>query len=94
MLVGQGTAIAGETNPAGGLPSVFTDLTGTSASRYIGITVDNGDGTFNGSDFEITPRQQITSTGFSFRAKTAESLATGRLASGSAPVILSAAAAQ
>jgi len=88
VLVGQGSAIAGETNPGGGLPAVFTDLTGGSANRFLGITVDNGDGSFNASDFEITPRQQITSTGFAFRAKTAEGLATGGLASASAPVHL------
>lgn len=56
----------------GDLSTVFAG-----GDRYIGITVDNGDGTLNGSDAEITPRARITSTAFAFRAKTADSIASG-----------------
>lgn len=63
-----GTA-AGESRPA--VDTVFAG----SGERYIGLTVDNGDNTINGSDTEIAPRQRITSTAFALRAKTADRVA-------------------
>ncbi|MES2705816.1 MAG: tail fiber domain-containing protein [Verrucomicrobiota bacterium] len=83
----QGIAVAGEANPAS-FASVFTNLTGTSAARYLSIMVDNGNDSWGAEDVEVTPRQQITPTGFAFRAKVAESLASGGIASILAPLQL------
>jgi hypothetical protein len=74
VLLGQGIAAtgtaAGESRPA--IDAVFTS---GSASRYLEITVDNGDNTITAADVPITPRQQITTTAYSFRARTADSIA-------------------
>ena len=64
-----GTA-AGESRPNIG------SVVATGGERYIGLTVDNGDNTINGSDTEIAPRQRITSTAFALRAETADRVAT------------------
>lgn len=87
VLIGdlQGAAVAGEPNPAS-FANVFTDLTAGNATRFLGVMVDNGNGTWGAEDLEISPRQQVTSTGFAFRAKVAESLATGGVASSAAPL--------
>lgn len=74
VLLGQGIAAtgtaAGESRPA--IDAVFTS---GSASRYLEITVDNGDNSITAADVPITPRQQITTTAYSFRARTADSIA-------------------
>jgi len=74
VLLGQGIAAtgtaAGESRPA--IDSVFTSGT---PSRFLEITVDNGDNSITEADVPITPRQQITTTAFSFRARTADSIA-------------------
>lgn len=74
VLLGQGIAAtgtaAGESRPA--IDAVFTS---GSASRYLEITVDNGDNAITAADVPITPRQQITTTAYSFRARTADSIA-------------------
>lgn len=72
VLLGQGIAFQSEARPA--LDTVFTS---SGTGRYLQITVDNGDGTINGSDAAITPRQQITSTAYSFRARSADTVASG-----------------
>lgn len=73
VLLGNGIAAPSPDNTLhGDLIAVFA-----AENRYIGITVDNGDGTLNASDAEITPRARITSTAFAFRAKTADSIASG-----------------
>lgn len=72
VLIGQGIAFQSEPKPA--LDTVFTSA-GT--NRYLEITVDNGDSTINASDAAITPRQQITSTAYAFRARSAETVASG-----------------
>lgn len=84
----QGSAVPTEAN-AGNFSSVFTNLTGVSAARYLGITVDNGNNTWGAEDVEVTPRQQLTPTAFSFRTLVAESLVSGNLASAQAPLHLS-----
>jgi len=56
------------------LESVFTTA---GILRYVEIVVDNGDGTLNNSDGAIAPRQQITSTAYSFRARSADTIASG-----------------
>jgi hypothetical protein len=74
VLLGQGIdatgTAAGESRPA--IDAVFSS---GSASRFLEITVDNGDNSITAADVAITPRQQITTTAYSFRAKTADSIA-------------------
>lgn len=65
VLLGLGSAVAAETFVSS-LDTVFTG-----AARYLGVTVDGGSGTF-ASDPEISPRQQIVTTPYAFRAKLAE----------------------
>jgi hypothetical protein len=72
VLLGQGIQFGSE--PHDSLLEVFGE---GATDRYVAITVDNGDGTLNGSDFAIAPRQRITSTAYSFRAGTADSIASG-----------------
>lgn len=56
------------------LDTVFTS---TGVQRFVEIVVDNADQVLNTSDVPITPRQQITSTAYSFRARSADTIATG-----------------
>ncbi len=74
VLLGQGIAatggIAGESRPA--LDTVFTS---SGVSRFLEVIVDNGDGAINGSDSPISPRQQLTSTAYAFRARAADTIA-------------------
>ena len=58
------------------LSTVFADgaYGTTGADRYLEIVVDDGSGTFDANDKPITPRQQITSTGFAFQARYADEL--------------------
>ncbi len=75
VLLGLGIVFGSEPRPA--LDTVFT------GDRYLEITVDNGDGNINGSDTPILPRQRITSTAYSFRAKTADSVVAGSIGTAS-----------
>lgn len=82
VLLGQGInatgTAAGELRPA--LDTVFTSFAGfgpNGATRFLGVTVDNGDATINASDVEISPRQQITSTAYCFRARAADTITAG-----------------
>lgn len=74
VLLGQGIAATGtassEIRPP--LESVF--ISG-SANRYLELTLDNGDNAITAADVPIAPRQQITTTAYSFRAKSADSIA-------------------
>ncbi len=65
VLIGAGAAVGTEPKPV--LDTVFNG-----SERYLGVTVDDGT---TASDTEISPRQQMTSTAFAFRAKVAEALA-------------------
>ena len=77
VLLGNGINPTGtastESRPA--LDTVFTPSTAT--SRFLEITVDNGDNAINASDVPISPRQQITSTAFALHAKVADGIASG-----------------
>lgn len=64
VLVGVGGVVGSELKPA--LDTVFTG-----AQRFLGVTVDDGNA---GADLEISPRQQIATTPFAYRAKVAETL--------------------
>jgi hypothetical protein len=74
VLLGQGIAATGtassESRPA--IESVFTS---GSANRYLELTLDNGDNAITAADVPIAPRQQITTTAYSFRARSADSIA-------------------
>jgi microcystin-dependent protein len=63
-------------DPAVPLSSVFADgaYGTTGADRYLEIVVEDGSGTFDANDKPITPRQQITSTGYAFHARYADEL--------------------
>lgn len=73
VLIGSGTAISTESSNA------FSTLSAAvfgGATRYLGVTIDDGDGNpFN--DPELSPRQQIVGTPFAFRAQVAEAVAAG-----------------
>jgi len=82
VLIGGGAAVSGEANAVTPFASVF----GQSSAVYLGITVDDGNaGTV---DAEISPRQQLVTGAFAFRATVAESvdnlaITTGMLATSS-----------
>ena len=77
VLIGQGVVTAGTTlgfaETTKGLPTVkIGDLAVFGGStRYLGVTIDDGTVAV---DNEITPRQQIVSSAYAFRAKYAEQL--------------------
>ncbi len=73
VLLGTGTAITGETN-LNPLNAIFI-----SKDRYLGVTIDDG---VAPAESEITPRQQLVTTAFAFRAKVAESVASNAVTSG------------
>jgi len=72
VLLGQGIQFLSESHAS--LLTVFGE---GATDRYLEITVDNGDDTLNASDLPIAPRQRITSTAYSFRAGTADAIASG-----------------
>ena len=76
VLLGAGTTATGtaasESRPA--LDTVFTSGT---ATRYIEIMVDNGDGSITATDTPISPRQAITTAAFTFHALVADGIASG-----------------
>jgi len=75
VLIGTGAATAntplGYSETAKGPPTVkISDVFG-GASRYLGVTIDDGSAAV---DNEISPRQQIVSGAFALRSKVAESV--------------------
>jgi hypothetical protein len=64
VLIGGGTAVLNEANTGS-----FAEVFGKSISVYLSITVDDGS---SAADPEISPRQQIVTTAFAFRATVAE----------------------
>lgn len=75
VLVGAGNAVTvvplGFSETAKGPPTVNISNVFDGNTRYLGVAVDNGSGVFT----EITPRQQIVSSAFAFRARLAETIA-------------------
>lgn len=81
VLVGVGNAVTstflGFSESPKGPPTVSISNVFDGSARFLGVAVDNGAGVFT----EITPRQQIVSSAFTFRAKLAESLAANAVTS-------------
>eukprot|EP01035_Chromulina_nebulosa_P033073 gene33073-44264_t len=77
VLIGQGTAVSG--TPLGYSESAKGPSTTTIASaavfggatRYLGVTIDDGTGA---ADPEVSPRQQLVTSAYAFRAKYAETV--------------------
>jgi hypothetical protein len=81
VLLGQGivASVSGVNEVRPALDAVFTTLASASnpPGRYLEIMVDEGGGTIDNNDVPISPRQQLTTNAYSFRAKSADSIATG-----------------
>ena len=76
VLIGQGTAVANETDKGKPTRTIDSSTVFGGATRYLGVTVDDGTAA---ADPEISPRQQLVSTAYAFRAKYAESVGTAGL---------------
>ena len=77
VLLGSGTGVAGAPGPGAPATAPYISLDSImSGDIYLGITVDDGT---PAADAEITPRQQIVSAAYAFRAKLAEGLVDGAL---------------
>jgi microcystin-dependent protein len=77
VLVGAGTGISGLPGPSAPATAPYIALSSIMTGNvYLGITVDDGT---TAADPEITPRQQIVSAAYAFRAKFAEGLLDGAL---------------
>ena len=77
VLIGQGAAVSGtplgysETAKGPTTVTVATASVFGGASRFLGVTIDDGTGA---ADPEVSPRQQLVTSAFAFRAKYAESV--------------------
>lgn len=71
VLVGQGLQVGTEPKPA--FDTVFNG-----AQRFLGVTVDDGTAAV---DPEIAPRQQLVTSAFAFRARTAEGVTANAITS-------------
>jgi microcystin-dependent protein len=80
-LLGQGIDASYNGVTESPRPAVDTVFTSAGDTRYLEVLVDNGDGTLNPTDTPISPRQRLTSTAYSFRAKFADTLADGAVGS-------------
>ncbi len=67
VILGEGTAITGENNPAGGLPAVFAGP--TADARYLELTV-----TMSGNPVVIQPRLRLLPAPYAFLASQATQL--------------------
>jgi hypothetical protein len=77
VILGQGVAVAGTplgySESAKGTPTVLISSPTTfgGATRYLGVTVDDGS---TAADPEASPRQQLVTSAYAFRAKYAETV--------------------
>ena len=76
VLLGAGIDPTG-TAAAESRPALDTVFAADGTDRFLEIMVDDGNNTIEAGDQPISPRQQITSTGYAFRAKFADNVATG-----------------
>jgi formylglycine-generating enzyme required for sulfatase activity len=76
VLIGQGRATVGTplgySETAKGPPELQVNTVFTSASCYLGVTIDDGTAAV---DNEVSPRQQLASSAYVLRAKVADGLA-------------------
>ena len=78
VILGQGVAVSGTplgySESAKGTPTVLISSPTTfgGATRYLGVTVD--DGSSETADPEASPRQQLVTSAYAFRAKYAETV--------------------
>jgi Phage Tail Collar Domain len=78
VLLGNGTGVSGFKGPSAPATTPYITLQSVmNGNLYLGITVDDGTAA---ADVEITPRQQIVSAAYAFRAKIAEGLPDGNIA--------------
>lgn len=72
VLLGNGTGVSGLAGPSAPANTPFITLSSIfTGTVYLGVTVDDGT---SAADPEISPRQQIVSAAYAFRAKVAEGL--------------------
>jgi len=77
VLLGNGTGVSGLRGPSAPASTPFISLASVmKGDIYLGVTIDDGT---PAADPEITPRQQIVSAAFAYRAKVAEGLIDGSL---------------
>lgn len=77
VLLGNGTGVSGFPGPSAPATTPYVTLPAIMTGNvYLGVTVDDGTAA---ADPEITPRQQIVSAAYAFRAKVAETLLDGSL---------------
>ncbi len=78
VLIGQGTAVSGtplgysETAKGPSTTTIASASVFAGANRFLGITIDDGNSAT--TDPEVTPRQQLVTSAYAFRAKYAESV--------------------
>jgi hypothetical protein len=72
VLIGNGAAVEGEARAVATVAEVFAYK-----EVFLGITVDDGNSAT--TEAEISPRQQLVSTAFAFRASVAESVDNGAI---------------
>ena len=79
VLIGAGADVTGEESKGPGTVDVSDVFTGN--QRFLGVTVAAAasPAVVTGSDVEITPRQQMVSSAFTFRAKEAETVVDGSI---------------
>lgn len=75
VLLGTGSTLTAEPN------SVTLENVFTGAQRFLGVTVDDGGDNNAANDPEISPRQQMVTTAYAFRAKIAEGVVAGSITS-------------
>ena len=80
-LLGQGISASYNGVAETPRPALDTVFTSAGDTRYLEVVVDNGDGVLNTTDTPISPRQRLTSTAYSFRAKFADTIADGAVGS-------------
>jgi len=77
VLLGNGTGVSGFRGPSAPATTPLITLQSImSGNIYLGVTVDDGTAA---ADPEITPRQQIVSAAYAFRAQVAETVVDGAL---------------
>lgn len=76
VLLGNGSGVSGLPGRAAPASPIVSLVSVLSGDIYLGITVDDGT---SAADPEITPRQQIVSAAYAYRAQVAETVVNGAL---------------